>query len=136
MRQAADQGVKFQLVATSGFVTPEFWSIAGEAADGTLFPFPRDPKGLETAKHVADEFRATGYEPEGFTLFSYATIQALAEGVRRAGKPDGAAVAKALRSGGPVNTVFGPVAFDAKGDAEGMVYEMNVWHSGRYENLP
>jgi len=136
LRQAADQGVKFQLVATSGFVTPEFWSIAGEAADGTLFPFPRDPKGLETAKHVADEFRATGYEPEGFTLFSYATIQALAEGVRRAGKADGAAVAKALRSGGPVNTVFGPVAFDAKGDAEGMVYEMNVWHSGRYENLP
>ena len=136
LRQAADQGVKFQLVATSGFVTPEFWSIAGEAADGTLFPFPRDPKGLETAKHVADEFRATGYEPEGFTLFSYATIQALAEGVRRAGKADGAAVAKALRSGGPVNTVFGPVAFDAKGDAEGMVYEMNVWHSGRYEKLP
>ena len=45
--------------------------------------------GLETAKHVVDEFRATGYEPEGFTLFSYATVQALAEGVRRAGKVDG-----------------------------------------------
>ena len=103
------------MVATSGFVTPEFWSIAGSAADGTLFPFPPNPIGLATAGHVADEFRATGYEPEGFSLFSYATVQALAEGVRRAGKVDGTAVAKALRAGGPVDTVFGPVAFDAKG---------------------
>jgi branched-chain amino acid transport system substrate-binding protein len=136
LRQAAEQGAKFQMVTTSGFVTPEFWSIAGSAADGTLFPFPPNPIGLATAGHVADEFRATGYEPEGFSLFSYATVQALAEGVRRAGKVDGAAVAKALRTGGPVDTVFGPVAFDAKGDAEGMVYEMNVWHGGRYQKLP
>jgi branched-chain amino acid transport system substrate-binding protein len=135
MRQAADQGAKFQLVTTSGFVTPEFWQIAGSAGEGTLFPFPRDPKGLGTAKHVVDEFRATGYEPEGFTLFSYATVQALAEGVRRAGKVDGAAVAHALRTEGPVSTVFGPVSFDAKGDAEGMTYEMNVWRDGRYEKL-
>jgi branched-chain amino acid transport system substrate-binding protein len=136
LRQAADQGVKFQMVTTSSFVTPEFWSIAGSAGEGTLFPFPRNPMGLETAKHVVDEFRAAGYEPAGFTLFSYATVQALAEGVRRAGKVDGAAVAHALRTGDPVNTVFGPVAFDAKGDAEGMIYEMNVWRAGRSEKLP
>ena len=79
-----------------------------------MFPFPRSPIGLETAKHVVDEFRATGYEPAGFTLFSYATVQALAEGVRRAGKVDGAAVAHALRTGDPVDTVFGPGAFDGK----------------------
>jgi branched-chain amino acid transport system substrate-binding protein len=136
LRQAADQGVKFQMVTTSGFVSPEFWSIAGSTGEGTLFPFPRNPMGLETAKHVVDEFRATGYEPAGFTLFSYATVQALAEGVRRAGKVDGAAVAHALRTGDPVDTVFGPVAFDGKGDAEGMTYEMNVWHSGHFGKLP
>jgi branched-chain amino acid transport system substrate-binding protein len=135
LRQAADQGVKFQMVTTSGFVTPEFWAIAGTAGEGTLFPFVRDPVGLETAKHVVEEFRATGFAPGGFTLFSYATVQALAEGVRRAGKTDGLAVARALREGGPVATVFGPVAFDAKGDAEGMTYEMNVWRDGRYETL-
>ena len=134
--KAADQGAKFQMVATSSFVTPEFWSIAGSAGEGTLFPAPRNPMGLETAKHVDDEFRATGYEPTGFTLFSYATVQALAEGVRRAGKVDGAAVAHALRTGDPVSTVFGPVAFDAKGDVEGMTYEMNVWRDGRYGKLP
>jgi branched-chain amino acid transport system substrate-binding protein len=136
LRQAADQGIKFQMVTTSGFVTPEFWAIAGTAGEGTLFPFVRDPVGLETAKHAVDELYATGFAPGGFTLFSYATVQALAEGVRRAGKTDGAAVAHALRTGGPVATVFGPVAFDAKGDAEGMTYEMNVWQNGRYGKLP
>ena len=29
-----------------------------------------------------------------------------------------------------MNTVFGPVTFDAKGDVEGMTYEINVWHNG------
>jgi branched-chain amino acid transport system substrate-binding protein len=136
LRQAADQGAKFQMVATSSFVTPEFWSIAGPAGEGTLFPSPHNPIGLETAKHVVDEFRATGYEPTGFTLFSYATVQALAEGVRRAGKADGGGVAHALRTGDPVDTVFGPVTFDAKGDFGGMTYEMNVWRDGRYGKLP
>jgi branched-chain amino acid transport system substrate-binding protein len=136
LRQAAGLGAKFQMVTTSGFVTPEFWSIAGSAGEGTVFPFPRSPMDLETAKAVVEEFRKTGYEPEGFTLFSYATVQALAEGVRRAGKVDGAAVAHALRTGGAVSTVFGPITFDAKGDAEGMAYEMNVWRAGHYEKLP
>jgi branched-chain amino acid transport system substrate-binding protein len=65
LRQAADQGVKFQMVTASAFVTPEFWSIAGSAGEGTLFPFPRNPVSLGTAKHIVDEFRATGFEPEG-----------------------------------------------------------------------
>ena len=129
LRQAADQGVKFQMVTTSGFVTPDFWAIAGPAGEGTLFPFPPDPARLDTARHVVDEFEASGVKPGGFTLFSYATIQALAEGVRRAGSTDGKAVAQALRSA-PVDTVFGPVAFDAKGDAQGMSYEIDVWHDG------
>jgi branched-chain amino acid transport system substrate-binding protein len=136
LRQAADQGAKFQMVTTSSFVTPEFWLIAGPAGEGTLFPFPRNPIALETAKHIVDEFRATGFEPEGFTLFSYATVQALAEGVRRAGKTDGAAVARALRTRNPVDTVFGPVTFDAKGDVEGMTYEINVWRNGHFAKLP
>jgi branched-chain amino acid transport system substrate-binding protein len=124
------------MVTTSSFVTPEFWSIAGSAGEGTVFPFPRNPVGLETGKRVVDEFRTTGFEPEGFTLFSYATVQVLAEGVRRVGKTDGASVARALRTSNPVDTVFGPVTFDAKGDAEGMTYEINVWHSGHYGKLP
>jgi branched-chain amino acid transport system substrate-binding protein len=69
-------------------------------------------------------------------LSNASPVQALAEGVRRAGKVDGAAVAHALRTGDPVSTVFGPVTFDAKGDVGGMTYEMNVWRDGNYGKLP
>ncbi|MBV9702730.1 MAG: hypothetical protein JO163_08380 [Methylobacteriaceae bacterium] len=56
--------------------------------------------------------RRAGYDPEGVTLFSYAVVQALAEGCKRAGKLDGPVIAKAPRAGGPVETVLGPVEFN------------------------
>jgi branched-chain amino acid transport system substrate-binding protein len=136
VRQAADQGFKFQLVGTSGLIAPEFWSIAGPAGEGTKFPFPVDPSQFSDAKRVVEEFKATGYAPEGFTLFSYATIQTLAEGVKRVGKVDPVAIAKALRSGEPVNTVFGPMTFDAKGDAQGIGYDILEWRDGRHVKAP
>ncbi len=135
LRQAADQHVAFQMVTTSGFAAPEFASIAGPAAEGTIFPFPPDPSARPAAASVVEAFRAAHAVPDGFTLFSYATIQALAEGVRRAGSDKGPAVAKALRSGGPIDTVLGPLAFDSKGDAIGITYEMQVWKGGRYGPL-
>ena len=136
LRQAADQGFKFQLVGTSGIVGPEFWSIAGPAGEGTLFPFASDPSQSSAAKRVVEEFKASGYPPEGFTLFSYATIQTLAEGVKRVGKVDPLAIAKMLRTGDPVQTVFGPIAFDAKGDAQGLTYDILVWHEGHPMKAP
>ena len=135
LRQAADQGLKFQFVTTSGFAAPEFWSIAGGAGEGTIFPFPPEPAKRPGAEAVVALFRAQNIVPDGFTLFSYATIQALAEGVRRAASQDGLAVAKALRAGGPVKTAIGPLAFDPKGDALGITYAMQVWHAGTYGPL-
>ena len=135
LRQAAEQGVKIQMVTTSGFAAPEFWSVAGPAAEGTIFPFPPEPAKRPGAAGVVAAFEAAHVVPDGFTLFSYATVQALAEGVRRAGSADGTAVAKALRAGGPVDTVLGPLAFDPKGDAIGITYALQVWHDGRYGPL-
>jgi ABC-type branched-subunit amino acid transport system substrate-binding protein len=43
---------------------------------------------------------------------------------------------RALRSRNPVDTVFGQITFDAKGDAQGMKCEINVWHSGYFGKLP
>ena len=123
-------------MGTSGLIAPEFWSIAGPAGEGTKFPWPTDPSQFSQAKRVVEEFQAGGYTPEGFTLFSYATIQTLAEGVRRAGKVDPVAIAKALRTDEPIDTVFGPMTFDAKGDAMGISYEILVWHAGRHIKAP
>ena len=132
LRQAADQNYHPAFVTTSGFSAPEFASIAGATADGTVFPFPPDFSQRPSAAGALDAFKADGVPADGFTLFSYATIQALAEGVRRANSTDGAKVTAALRQGPPISTAIGPLRFDAKGDAEGITYQIDVWNGGKY----
>jgi branched-chain amino acid transport system substrate-binding protein len=70
--------------------------------------------------------------PDGFTLFSYAVIQAFAQGIERAQSEDPSAVAAALKDGKPIETVIGPITFDEKGDIANAAYEINVWHDGKY----
>ena len=70
--------------------------------------------------------------PEGFTLFSYAVIQAFAQGIERAGSDDPAKVAEALKNGKPIKTVIGPITFDEKGDIKNATYDINMWHDGKY----
>jgi branched-chain amino acid transport system substrate-binding protein len=134
LRQSADQGFKFQLMMGDSIATPEFWAIAGPAGEGTMFTFPADPRQRPTAKAVVEQFKKTGFDPEGFTLFSYGVVQAFAEGEKRVGKLDGPAIAKALRAA-PVETVLGTVAFDEKGDIKNSEYDINIWHDGKYAKM-
>jgi branched-chain amino acid transport system substrate-binding protein len=132
VRQAADQGYKPQLIAPDSLETSEFWQISGPAGEGVLFTFPTDPRRSPAAAKALEQFKAQGYSPEGFTLFSYAVINAIADGIKMAGSDDPKAVAKALESGQPVETVMGPVKFDAKGDIKDPSYDINVWKEGEY----
>ena len=136
LRQANDQGYRFQLMSGDGLATSEFLPIAGPAGVGTLFTFAADPRRSATAAKALEQFKAQNYNPEGFTLFSYGVIQAIAEGIKRAGADDPAKVAKALESGQPVDTVLGPVAFDAKGDVKDPHFDINKWNAdGTYSPI-
>lgn len=135
LRQAGDQGFKFTLMMGDAIATPEFWQISGPAGEGTLFTFPSDPQGRPTAAKAVADFKKTGFQPEGFTLFAYAVIQTIAEGIKRSGSEDPVKVAAALRSGPPFDTVVGPVSFDEKGDLKDATYDVNVWHDGKYAKL-
>jgi branched-chain amino acid transport system substrate-binding protein len=132
LRQSADQGYKLQIVSDDGLATPEFWQIAGPAGEGTLFTFPTDPRRSPAAAKALAYFKTQNFEPEGFTLFSYATVEAIVEGVKRAGTDDAKKVAAALENGEPVNTILGPVKFDAKGDIADPHYDINQWHDGKF----
>jgi branched-chain amino acid transport system substrate-binding protein len=130
-RQAADAGLKLHLMVGDSIATPEFWAVSGPAGDGTLFTFPTDPRRSPAAQKALEQFKAENFEPEGFTLFSYGVVQAIAEGVKRAGADDPIKVAKAL-NGEPVPTVLGDVKFDAKGDIKDPRYDINQWHAGKF----
>lgn len=132
LRQAKDMSYKFQLIMPDSIASPEFWQVAGDAGEGTLFVFPADPQAKPEAKEAVAKIQATGFKPEGFTLFSYAVIQAIAQGVERANSDDPTKVAEALKNGQPVNTVVGAVVFDEKGDLKDASYDINRWSDGKY----
>jgi branched-chain amino acid transport system substrate-binding protein len=136
LRQAAEQNFKFQLIMPDSIASPEFWQIAGPAGEGTMFVFPSDPQAKPEAKAAIEKIKAGGFVPEGFTLFSYATIQAFAQGIERAGSDDPMAVAAALKNGEPIDTVVGQVTFDEKGDLKNASYDINQWHDGKYAPIP
>lgn len=131
-RQAVERGYNPTLIMGDSLATSEFWAIAGNAGEGTLFTFPTSPLRSPSAAKAIEYFKAQNYPPEGFTLFSYAVIQAIAEGIKRAGSDDPSEVVAALENGQPVDTVLGAIVFDAKGDIKDPRYDINQWHDGKY----
>lgn len=135
MRQSAEQNLKFQLIMPDSIASPEFWQISGPAGEGTMFVFPSDPQSKPEAAAAIEKIKAGGFVPEGFTLFAYATIQAFAQGIERAGTDDPVKVAEALKNGTPIQTVVGEIVFDEKGDIKDATYDINVWHNGKYAKM-
>lgn len=132
-RQGRQQGLQAPLMAGDALVTDEYWSITGPAGEGTLMTFSPDPARNPVAKPVVDKFLKQGYKPEGYTLYSYGTVQAWAQAVEQAGKTNAAAVAKVLKSGQKFDTVLGKIGFDRKGDVDAPGYVVYVWKNGTYD---
>lgn len=130
MRQLADQGLKVQFISGAAIVSNELASIAGDAVIGTLNTFGPDPRNNPANKELIEKFRADGFEPEAFTLYSYGAVQALAAAANVAETNDPELVAKALKENGPFKTVLGDIAFDQKGDPKFPGYVMYEWKKG------
>ncbi|MGB0695963.1 MAG: branched-chain amino acid ABC transporter substrate-binding protein [Rhodospirillaceae bacterium] len=132
VRQAKEQGYDVTLVSGDALVSSEFASIAGDAGDGTLFSFSPDPRKNPEASSVVAQFEETGYNPEGYTLYTYGAIQAWAAAVETAGSTDVEAVAAALKEGS-FDTVLGSIGFDDKGDVTAPGYVFYEWSGGDYD---
>ena len=73
-----------------------------------------DPRNKPGAKKVVEEFRAKKFEPEAYTLYSYAGVQIIKQ------------AAEAAKSLDP-KTVLGDLAYDKKGDITKLDYVMYIW---------
>jgi branched-chain amino acid transport system substrate-binding protein len=133
-RQAREQGLDAIMMSGDALVTDEYWSITGDTGQGTLMTFSPDPRKNEAAQPVVEEFQAQGYDPEGYTLYTYATIQVWADAVEKAGTTDLDAVLEQLNSN-TFETVLGSVTFDENGDVTGDNYVLFEWDNGQYHEL-
>lgn len=130
-RQSAEQGLKATFISGDGIVTDEFPSIAGPATEGVLMSFGADPRNIKEAAGAVKAFRAAGYEPEAYTLYAYAAIQAIVEAIKaNGGSKDGKKLAQWLKSH-TVQTVMGKKEWDSKGDLKVSDYVMYRWSKGK-----
>jgi branched-chain amino acid transport system substrate-binding protein len=134
-RAVGDRGYSVQLVTGVGLTAEDFGLIAGPAAEGTVFLDVVDPRGRAEAAPVVERFRASGFEPRGYTLYAYAAVQVWAQAAEKAGSLELEAVIAALREN-QFDTVLGPIDFDDKGDLVVQNPVLYVWHAdGTYAPL-
>jgi branched-chain amino acid transport system substrate-binding protein len=134
-RQARDRGYPVQLVAAVGLGSEEFRLIAGPATEGLLFLDVADPRRRAEAAPVLERFRASRFEPEGYTLYAYGAVQVWAQAAEKAGSLQLQAMITSLRQR-RFDTVLGPIAFDAKGDLTVQNPVWYVWRGDTYVPLP
>jgi branched-chain amino acid transport system substrate-binding protein len=127
VRQMRDQGLKAPMMSGDGITTDEFASIGGPGVEGTLMTFPPDARNTAAAKDAVAKFRAKKFEPEAYTLYSYAAVQVIKAAAEQAKSLDPKKVAETIKSGKPFKTVIGDLAYNKKGDVTRLDYVMYVW---------
>jgi branched-chain amino acid transport system substrate-binding protein len=133
-RAAHDRAYQVQLVTGVTLASEDFGLIAGPAAEGTLFLDVADPRRRAEAVPVVERFRASGFEPEGYTLYTYGAVQVWAQAAEKAGSLELRAITAALREH-QFDTVLGPIDFDEKGDLTVQNPVWYVWRGGMYVPL-
>jgi branched-chain amino acid transport system substrate-binding protein len=127
VRQMRDQGVNAVLMGGDGITSDEFAAIGGPGVEGTLMTYGPDPRKRPEAKPIVDKFRARNFEPEAYTLYSYAAVQNIKQAAEEAKSLDPKKVAEVMHSGRKFSTVLGDISYDNKGDVTRLDYVMYVW---------
>lgn len=138
LRQMREQGLDAQFVSGDGIVSDELVTTAGgpQYVKGAYMTFGADPRKLADGRAVVDKLRAGGFEPEGYTLYAYAALQAMAAAFNAIGSTDGEEAAAWLKRH-TVPTVMGAKAWDRKGDLKVSDYVLYQWdEQGKYHQLP
>jgi len=127
VRQMRDQGVKAPLMGGDGITSDEFAAVGGPGVEGSLMTYGPDPRLNPDAKDVVAKFRAKNFEPEAYTLYSYAGVQVIKQAAEAAQSLDPKKVADKMHSGMVFKTVLGDLSFDKKGDLTKLDYVMYLW---------
>src|SRR5271166_1429083 len=127
IRQMRDQGLKTVMISGDGMTDQEFAAIGGPGVEGTLMSFGPDPRKNPSAKDVVAEFKAKNFDPEAYTLYSYAAVEIIKQAAEKAKSLDPKKVAEVMHSGMPFHTVIGDIAYDKKGDRTSVDFVWYVW---------
>jgi branched-chain amino acid transport system substrate-binding protein len=127
VRQMRDRGIRAPLMGGDGLWSDEFPSVGGPAVEGTLMTAQPDQRKRPEAAAVVKKFRDKKFEPEGYTLYSYAAVEIIKQAAEQAKSLDPRKVADVIHSGKTFKTVIGELSYDKSGDVTRPDYVMYVW---------
>lgn len=130
IKQMRAAGVTATMIGSDGITTSEFATLGGPGVEGTLMTFSQDARNRSEARAVVAKLRASKFEPEGYTLYSYAALEIVKQAAEAARTLDPKRVAQQMRSGQRFKTVLGEIVYDQKGDITRPDYVMYVWRKG------
>ena len=130
LRQMRDQGMNTIMISGDGITDCEFAAIGGPGVEGTLMTFGPEPRNNPNARRRLNSFKAKGFDPQGYTLYSYAAVQIMKQAAEKANSLDPKKVAEVMHSGMPFHTVIGDISYDKKGDRTTVDYVWYVWKKG------
>ena len=130
VRQMRDQGLNTVLMSGDGITSDEFAAIGGPGVEGTLMTFPPDPRKRPEAAAVIKRFEARRFNPEAYTLYSYAGVEIMKQAAEGAKSLDPKKMAEFMKTGHKFKTVIGEISFDKKGDITRPDYTMYTWKKG------
>src|SRR5277367_2467266 len=84
LRQMRDQGMNTVMISGDGITDSEFAAIGGPGVEGTLMTFGPEPRNNPNAKAAVASFAAKGFDPQGYTLYSYAAVQIMKQAAEKA----------------------------------------------------
>jgi branched-chain amino acid transport system substrate-binding protein len=136
LKQMSEQGLNAKMMSGDSMNVAELWSIADKATENLIFTFAPDPRNIPAAAKIVEEFKASGYDPESYTLYTYAAVQMYAAAATATGGWDNKKIAEWLRAGNTVQTVMGDITLDSKGDIKNPTYVWYAWKDGKYFEDP
>jgi branched-chain amino acid transport system substrate-binding protein len=129
--------IQIPILTSDGSVVSNFIKLAGgnKVTNSVLMTFGPDPKTFKINQEIVRDMRAKNLEVDGYALYAYAAIQAVAAAIEHTDTTDGEKLAHYLHHH-QVNTVLGTKSWDTNGDLFDTNFYIYLWdEKGNYVQL-
>lgn len=128
LRQSRQAGMTTTFMGPEGVGNSSLSNIAGDASEGMLVTLPKRYDQVPANQPIVDALKAKKLDPTGpFVWTTYAALQSLTTAMTRTGSDEPEKLVADLKAK-PVDTVMGPLSWDAKGDLKGFEFGVFEWH--------
>jgi branched-chain amino acid transport system substrate-binding protein len=116
LRQAKELGISAMRLGTVAMNDPQLLQVAGDSAEGLLFPYPKEPDGQQVAKFKAGFQKRYGKEPGITSDVGYDAVKMIAKAIEQRKDVSGNEIRQGLNMLKDYLGASGTMTFDEKGD--------------------